>query len=120
MTEYIVLITGDSDRWWTSMTEEERASGYQAYVRFDAELSKRGHEITGGAELHHQSKAKRIPAGGGAATDGPFAELTEQVGGFYQVRSADLGDLVECCQIIAGTGDTVTVVPVVTDEERAG
>lgn len=118
--EYVILIVGDADRWWTSMTEEQRAEGYQAYERFDAALTQGGHEIVGGAELHGNANARRIPAGGGPATAGPFAEVTEQVGGFYQVRSADLDGLLEACQIIAGLGDTIEVRQVVTPDEREG
>ena len=31
MAEYVVLIVGDADRWWTTMTEEQRAAGYAEY-----------------------------------------------------------------------------------------
>ena len=120
MAEYVVLIVGDADRWWTTMTEEERTAGYAEYERFDAELTKRGHTVVGGAELHGSAEAKRVPAGGGTVTDGPFAEVTEQVGGFYQIQSDDLDDLLDCCQIIAGLGDTVEVRRVVTADERNG
>lgn len=119
MTEYVVLIVGDPDRWWTTMTDEERAAGYAEYGRFDEELSRRGHQVTGGAELHGMSRARSIPPGGGPVTDGPFAEVSEQVGGFYQVQTDDLDDLLECCQIIAALGDGVQVRPVVTAEERS-
>ena len=60
--------------------------------------AERGHKITGGAELHATSEGRRIPRGGGPVTDGPFAEVTEQVGGFYQVETDDLDDLLECCR----------------------
>ncbi|KNX38316.1 YciI family protein [Luteipulveratus halotolerans] len=120
MTEYVVLITGDPDRWWTSMTEEQRKAGYAEYERFGAELTRRGHKITGGAELHGSSDVKLIPAGGGPATDGPFAETTEQVGGFYQVESDDLDDLLDCCQIIAALGDGIQVRRTVAQDERPG
>lgn len=119
MTEYVVLLTGDPDRWWSAMTEEEVAAGMREHERFSAELGKRGHELVGGAELHHPRKAKRIAAGGGPVIDGPFAELTEQVGGFYQVRTENREDLLDCCQILAGTGDTITVIPVVSEEDRS-
>jgi len=119
MAEYVVLIVGDADRWWTSMTAEQRAAGYAEYTRFDEELTRRGHTVTGGAELRSTTEAKRIPAGGGPVTDGPFAEVTEQVGGFYQVQSDDLDDLVDCCQIIAALGDVVEVRPTVSVEDRA-
>jgi len=119
MAEYVVLIVGDADRWWTSMDAEQRAAGYAEYTRFDEELTRRGHTVTGGAELRSTTEARRIPAGGGAVTDGPFAEVTEQVGGFYQVQSDDLDDLVDCCQIIAALGDVVEVRPTVSAEDRA-
>ena len=119
MKEYVVLIVGDADRWWTSMSDEERAAGYAVYGRFGKELAKRGHAVTGGAELHRTSTARSIRAGGGPVTDGPFAESAESVGGFYQVRTADLDDLMECCRMLAELGDGIEVRPVVTDEERA-
>lgn len=116
--EYVVLIVGDADRWWTTMTEEERTAGYEAYVRFDEELTKRGHQVTGGAELHGMATARSIPPGGGPVTEGPYAESAEQVGGFYQVQTTDLADLLDCCQVIARIGDGIQVRPVVTPEER--
>lgn len=118
MTKYVVLIMGDADRWWTSMTEEQRAAGYAVYTRFDEELAKRGHKVVSGAELHGTSEARSIKPGGGPVTAGPFAESTEQVGGFYQVQSEDLDDLAECCTMIAELGDAVEIRRVVSPEER--
>ncbi|MFC7486049.1 YciI family protein [Knoellia sp. CPCC 206453] len=117
--EYVVLIIGDADRWWTTMTDEERKAGYAVYDRFGEELAERGHEVTGGAELNLSSTARTIRAGGGPVTDGPYAESAEQVGGFYQVRTENLDDLLECCQMLAELGDGIEVRPVVTDEDRA-
>lgn len=119
MKEYVVLIIGDADRWWTTMTDEERKAGYAVYGRFGEELDKRGHQVTGGAELHRSSTAKTIRAGGGPITDGPFAESAEQVGGFYQIKTENLDDLLECCRMLAELGDGIEVRPVVTDEDRA-
>lgn len=119
MKEYVVLIVGDADRWWTTMTEEERKAGYAVYGRFGEELAKRGHTVTGGAELHRTATARSIRAGGGPITDGPFAESAESVGGFYQVQTDDLDDLMECCRMLAELGDGIEVRPVVTDEDRA-
>ena len=117
--EYVVLIIGDADRWWTTMTDEERKAGYAAYGRFGEELARRGHTVTGGAELHASTTARTIRAGGGPVTAGPFAESAEQVGGFYQVKTANLDDLLECCRVLAELGDGIEVRPVVTDEDRA-
>lgn len=118
MTEYVVLITGDADRWWTTMTPQERADGYATYGRFGQQLAERGHQVVGGAELKDSSTARWIPGGGGPVTDGPYAESTEQVGGFYQVRTGDLDDLLDCCQTLAQLGDRIEVRPIATDEDR--
>lgn len=118
MTEYVVLIIGDAERWWTTMSLQERKDGYAEYERFSAELEKRGHKITGGAELQGNKTARSIPPGGGSITDGPFAETAEYVGGFYQIETDDLDDLLDCCQIVAALGDGIEVRPVVVPEDR--
>ena len=119
MTEYVVLIIGNAERWWTTMSEEERQHGYAEYERFTTELVTRGHQITGGAELHGNARARSIPAGGGTPTDGPYAETAEQVGGFFQVETDNLDDLLDCCQIVAKLGDGIEVRPTVSPDERA-
>jgi hypothetical protein len=44
--------------------------------------------------------------------------VTEQLGGFYQVETDDLDDLMDCCQIIAAVGDGIEVRRVVKPEDR--
>ena len=118
MTEYTVLIVGDETRWWTSMTMQERKDAYAEYARFGEELGNRGHKVVGGAELHASAEAKSIAPGGGQVTDGPFTETAEQVGGYYQVQTDDLDDLLDCCQIIAALGDGIVVRRCVDPAER--
>ena len=119
MAEYVVLIAGDEDHWWTDMTQEQRTHAYAEHGRFSAELERRGHTVTGGAELHRSSEARSIPTGGGRPTEGPFVETTEQIGGFYLVETDDLDDLLECCQILAKLGDGIEVRRTVSADERA-
>ncbi|WP_150462417.1 YciI family protein [Nesterenkonia ebinurensis] len=119
MTEYMVMIVGDTDRWWTTMSRNERETGYSEYTRFEEELTKRNHRIIGGAELHASTQAKTVLPGGGIITDGPFAETAEHVGGFYLVETEDLEDLTKCCKIIAAVGDAVEIRPTVSSEARA-
>lgn len=118
-TEYVVLLIGDNERWWTDTTDEERAAAMAAHDRFTARLAEGGHTITGGAELHRASWARTIAPHSATVTDGPWAETAEQVGGYYVVASADLDDLMECCMILAGTGDAVEVRACVDHEEVA-
>ncbi|XVX19834.1 YciI family protein [Actinomycetota bacterium] len=119
MTQYAILIVGDADRWWTTMTPEQRAEGYATYGRFSQELAERGHRIVGGAELHATTEARSIRAAGAPVTDGPFAESVEQVGGFFQVETDDLDGLMECCRILTEIGEGIEVRRVVTDEDRS-
>jgi hypothetical protein len=118
MSEFMVMIVGDADRWWTSMSVKERKDGYAEYARFGEELARRGHKVTGGAELHKSSEAKTLRPGSSVATDGPFTETAEQVGGFYLVETDDLDDLLDCCTIIAALGDGIEVRRTVDAAER--
>lgn len=119
MTEYMIVLVGDADRWWRTMSEEERKHGYAEYGRFSEELVSRGHTITGGAELHATTEAKHIAPGASTVTDGPFAEAAEQVGGFFTIETDDVDDVLDCCKILTALGDGVELRRTVTSEERA-
>ncbi len=118
MTEYTVLIIGDADRWWTAMSMEERTEGYAEYAKFNRALAEGGHTIVGGGELTATTDARSIRPGGGPVTAGPFTESVEAVGGYYQIATDDLDGLLECCQIIAATGDGIEVRPNVDPADR--
>lgn len=60
MTTHMIVVVGDADRWWTTMSAEERKRGYAEYARFATELVDRGHRVTGGAELHATTEATRL------------------------------------------------------------
>ena len=111
MTEYIVLLLGNAERerWWGTVSEQERKDMFAEHDRFGRELAARGHTITGGAELHSSAEARIVHPGGTVVTEGPYAETSELVGGYYVVESDDLDDLVECCKILAATGEAVEV-----------
>lgn len=84
-TTYTLLLWGDPDAC------DDLAAAYAAHDRFAQECAAQGHEILGGEELTSPTTARvlRVGAGGSEVTDGPFAELTEQLGGFYLVRTSD-------------------------------
>lgn len=111
MTEYIVLLLGNAEReqWWGTVSEQERKDMFAEHDRFGRELVARGHTITGGAELHPSTEARTVQPGGTLVTDGPYAETSERVGGYYVVQSEDLDDLLACCKILAATGEAVEV-----------
>ncbi len=117
-TDYIVLLLGDTEAWWDK-PEDEKKAAYEAHGRFTEELERRGHTVIGGAELPRASEARSIAPHSTTVTDGPFTETAEQLGGYYEVRTGDLDDLMDVCTILAATGDAVEVHRKITGEEPA-
>lgn len=98
MTSYAVLLPGDENAW-AATSDEEKAAVYQRHADFREAMAARGHRMTGGAELAHSREAKVVRLADGSdeheftVTDGPYAETTEQLTGFYLVETDDLEDL---------------------------
>ena len=84
---YLLLIYGD---------ENQEPGDIQPWFDYTAELQKAG-VMQGGEALHPTSSATtvRIRNGETVATDGPFAETREQLGGFYMVDCKDLDEAIE-------------------------
>jgi hypothetical protein len=100
---YAVLLAGDEARW-AGATDDERAATYARHEQFMKLLHDRGHELVGGAELTHSRQTRQVRGelDDVTVTDGPFAETTEQLTGFYLIRTADLDDLLNVCGLLAG------------------
>jgi hypothetical protein len=88
--EFALLIYGD-EKTWDAAREDERGEMYAQYAKFGKMLEDAG-AIRGGAELASTPTARTVRHRGDdlSVTDGPFAETTEQFGGFYLVEAADL------------------------------
>jgi len=114
MSRYIILLPEGEARW-AAASPEEKAAGYERHGKFAALLAERGHTITGGAELTHSRETRTVRRSGDGflVTEGPYAEATEHVTGFYSVETDDLDDLLECCKVLADLEQTVEVRPVV-------
>ena len=110
MTTYVILLPGDEDAW-AATSAEAKQQGYAVHDQFANALAARGHAIVGGAELQHSRTARTLRQG--VVSDGPYAEVAEQLTGFYLVQSDDLDDLVDCCRILAGVETTIEIRPTV-------
>lgn len=90
--KYMLLIYHPEEAWGT-MTEQERQKMYAEYGKFSEEIVASGHYISG-SELHPVSTATsvRVRDGKELATDGPFAETKEQLGGYYLIEAKDLDE----------------------------
>ena len=102
--QYLALLGSDPSREPEPGTPEFAARS-EGYVRFGERAAQ---SLRGGAALEEPATAATIRHGDGAplVTDGPFAETTEVIGGFYVFETDTLDDAIELARQIpsAGTG----------------
>ena len=83
--------------------DEQMAGQMAAYDEFTRDIRSRGILLAGEA-LHPTAAATtvRVRDGRTLATDGPFAETKEALGGFYMVEAADLDEAIALAARIPG------------------
>ena len=112
--KYLCLIY-DTEATMATMPREESEAFMGAYFAFTEETRARG-QLVAGEALHPVATATtvRVRDGRVSATDGPFAETKEQLGGFYLIEARDLNEALQVAARIpsARTG-CVEVRPVV-------
>lgn len=93
MAKFLLLIYGDEVRW-NAMSADEMRAHDAAHVEFSAAA---GSRIINSEELHSPSRARTLrrrhatrPA---AATDGPFMETKEILGGYYLLEAENLEEV---------------------------
>jgi hypothetical protein len=113
MTEYLITIPGDEAVWDARSDDENRVVG-DAHAAFVTALADRGHTVRAAGELTPLAEAKVVRRAhrGSLVTDGPYAETTEQIGGFYVVESDDLDDLLAVVGQLAAAEPVVEVRPI--------
>lgn len=96
------MLLYQDERIWTGATEEERAAMHAAHTAFDEAARSRG-ALLGGEALTGAASTttmRRGPDGSQVLTDGPFAETTEQLGGFYLLEAPDLDQVTALCGLL--------------------
>jgi hypothetical protein len=93
--KYLCLIY-DEEKKMNSLSKAEADKLMQDYFAFTEDVRKKGHYVAGEA-LQPVSTATtvRIRNGSVVTTDGPFAETTEQLGGFYLIDARDLNEAIQ-------------------------
>lgn len=110
-TTYAVLLPGDEDTW-ARASEQDRRRTYDRHEEFATLLAERGHDVVGGAELAHSRTARTLRTasdGTSTVTEGPYAETTEQLTGFYLVRTDDPDGLLEVCRVLGEAEGVIEV-----------
>lgn len=118
--KYMLLIY-HAEKAWETLTEQQRQDIYSEYRRFSEEIVASGNYISG-SELHPVATATsvRIRDGRQLATDGPFAETKEQLGGYYLVEAKDLDEAIAlAARIPSARMGTIEVRPLAEGEAAA-
>ncbi|MEU5882103.1 YciI family protein [Spirillospora sp. NPDC047279] len=91
--KYLIMIyhNPESRALWDKMSPAEQALGLDAYEALDAALTESG-ELVVSERLADPETARRVGVRDGEtiSSDGPFAEVKEQLAGFYLVDVEDL------------------------------
>jgi len=109
--KYMLLIYMDEQ----ILSEREREECYQESAGLAHDLAASGQYLAA-APLHPTSTATsvRVREGKRLVTDGPFAEVREQLGGYFLVDAKDLDEALEIAGRIPGARrGTVEVRPVI-------
>ena len=93
--KYLCLIYDDEKRFVT-MPKGELDGIMAEYRAFSEGIRKSGHYL-GGHQLAPVRAAStvRVRHGKMSATDGPFAETKEQLGGYFLIEAADLNEAMQ-------------------------
>ena len=116
MKRYVILIAYRP--WdWASATAEVRQSYVDAHDAFQRYVDEHGAHL-GSAALGDADTATTLRTGADDArivTDGPFAELAEQIGGYYDVELPDLDSAIAASRLLP-PAYTVEIRPVIRIE----
>jgi hypothetical protein len=90
--QYLLLIY-DAEKTWEAMPPAEANKLREEYQALNRDITASGHMKAAEAlESARAATTVRVRDGKIAATDGPFAEAREQLGGFYLVEAKDLAE----------------------------
>ena len=93
--QYMLLIYAEESAW-DAMSDGDKQKTMQAYIDFSKQVAAAG-VLRGGSELAPIATAKtvRVRNGRVKATDGPFAETKEHLGGYYLIDVPSLDQALE-------------------------
>ena len=109
--KYMLLIYGTEDAW----TEREREDCYRESAELTHTLQAQGHFLAANPlQSISTATSLRLRDGKRFVTDGPFAETSEQLGGYFLVEAENLDEALEIAARIPGARKgTVEIRPLV-------
>jgi hypothetical protein len=112
MPKYILLINTNAAKW-SGVTPDEGGVIHDEYAAFTQAMVESG-AFVAGDPLEGVETAKTV-AKGGVVTDGPFADVTEHLGGYYVVEVDSMDDAVKLAAGLPGVErglDRIEVRPI--------
>ncbi|HUL42772.1 MAG TPA: YciI family protein [Bacteroidota bacterium] len=101
--KYLCLIYSDESQWRT-MPKEEMGKMSADYFAFTEGIIRSGNFIAGNPlQPTNTATTVRVRNGKLSATDGPFAETKEQLGGYYLIDAKDLNHAIQIAAKIPGS-----------------
>jgi hypothetical protein len=92
--KYLCLIY-ENEKGWEQMPKDQADAVMGEYFAFTESIKKSGHYIGGeGLQPTQTATSIRVRNGKISATDGPYVETKEQLGGFYLIDAKDLNDAI--------------------------
>ncbi len=93
--KYLCLIYHDENSW-AALPDDEVEAMMTEFRAFGESIRKSGHFLAGHQLAPARAAATvRVRNGRMSATDGPYAETKEQLGGYYLIEAADLNDAMQ-------------------------
>jgi hypothetical protein len=92
MSNYMLLIYTDAEKWAAFAADEARPL-MAKYAEFTQAITEAG-AFVAGDPLQGVETAKTVSQGG-VVTDGPYADITEHLGGYYLI---DVPTMEEACE----------------------
>ena len=100
--KYLCLIYSDESQW-PKLSKADGDKMMAEYNVFTESIRKSGHMLAGdGLQPTSTATTVRVRNGKTTATDGPFAETKEQLGGYYEIEAKDLNDAIQVAAKIPG------------------
>ena len=91
MSQFLLSVHSSDDEPRTQMTDEEMRRGFAVVEEIEGDM-RAANALVFSGRLLEPARAKVVRASRGRvkATDGPFAETKEHLGGFYILEAVDL------------------------------
>ncbi len=110
-----VLTLWEDQSLWAQASDEDMQKQSQAYQDLTDELRAKGAFVAGeGVQPVNTAKTVRVRNDSVEATDGPFAETKEQLGGFYLIEAKDEDEAIQwAAKVPAAATGVIDIRPVI-------